>query len=164
MIFSAYRMESEDFGPDSIVLTKPTGREFEELKLELPEGYRLSETAFGMDALYDERGYYCDLCPALKGPGILAVSATRQKGLKMATEEDPVPLHIARKAAGLTQVQLAEISGVSNAKISRIEAGIIKIENLTAKNFMALANALGVDPSTLLTGKEEQTVEGADHD
>ena len=82
----------------------------------------------------------------------------------MATEEDPVPLHIARKAAGLTQVQLAEISGVSNAKISRIEAGIIKIENLTAKNFMALANALGVDPSTLLTGKEEQTVEGADHD
>lgn len=55
-----------------------------------------------------------------------------------------------RKAAGLTQIQLAEASGVHVQQIRRIEGGEIAVCNITLKNALALAAALGVRPEELI--------------
>lgn len=55
-----------------------------------------------------------------------------------------------RKAAGLTQIQLAEASGVHVQQIRRIETGEIAVGNITLKNALALAAALGVRAEELL--------------
>ncbi len=59
-------------------------------------------------------------------------------------------IRAARISAGLTQQQLAEKSGVNIRQIQRVESGSSSTENLTAKNFLALADALGVDPHDLI--------------
>lgn len=56
----------------------------------------------------------------------------------------------ARKAAGLTQRQLSELSGVNIRQIQRVESGASQAGNLTAKNLIAIADALGVDPHELI--------------
>lgn len=56
----------------------------------------------------------------------------------------------ARTAAGLTQQQLADAAGVNIRLVQKVEGGDAKAENLTAKNLLALADALGVDPRDLL--------------
>lgn len=55
-----------------------------------------------------------------------------------------------RRGAGLEQQQLAEMSGVNVRQIRKIEAGEILAENLSAKNVLALSDALDVDPHLLL--------------
>lgn len=55
-----------------------------------------------------------------------------------------------RKKAGLTQLQLAEKSGVNVRQIRRIELETSKIENVTLINAKRLADALGVKPEELL--------------
>lgn len=59
-------------------------------------------------------------------------------------------LEWARLAAGLSQKELAEASGVNARQIRRVELGEADPGNLTAKNIMALADALGVDPRKLI--------------
>ena len=56
----------------------------------------------------------------------------------------------ARNAAGYTQQQLADLSGVAKKRIEKIEGGIIKIENVSARNFIALCDACDVAPHDLL--------------
>lgn len=63
--------------------------------------------------------------------------------------DELVPLKEARKAAGLTQLQLAEKSGVNSRQIQRIESGESSLDNMTASNVLALAAALGIDPYDL---------------
>ena len=46
--------------------------------------------------------------------------------------------------------QLAELSGVHYMKIHQIETGKIKPENITLKNALKLAKALGCTPDELL--------------
>lgn len=55
-----------------------------------------------------------------------------------------------RKAKGLNQDQLAELTGINKVQISRIERGNISIANITFSNALKLADALGVDPHELL--------------
>lgn len=55
-----------------------------------------------------------------------------------------------RRVAGLTQAQLAEASGVNIRQIQRVELGEAEAGNLTAKNLIAIADALGVDARELL--------------
>ena len=55
-----------------------------------------------------------------------------------------------RKKAGLTQLQLAEKSGVNVRQIRRIELETSKIENVTLINAKRLVDALGVKPEELL--------------
>lgn len=59
-------------------------------------------------------------------------------------------LEWARLAAGLSQKDLAEASGVNARQIRRVELGEAEAGNLTAKNLMALADILGVDPRKLI--------------
>lgn len=56
----------------------------------------------------------------------------------------------ARLAAGLTQKQLAEAAGVNIRLVQKVEGGEAATGNLTAKNLLALADALGVDPRELI--------------
>ena len=55
-----------------------------------------------------------------------------------------------RIAAGLTQQQLSEASGVNRRQIQRVELGEADAGNLTARNLLALADALGVPPKELI--------------
>ena len=55
-----------------------------------------------------------------------------------------------RLAAGLTQEQLADRSGVNIRQIQRVEFGTSDAGNLTARNLLAIADALGVDPHSLI--------------
>lgn len=59
-------------------------------------------------------------------------------------------LEWARRGAGLTQQQLADASGVNIRQIQRVELGEAEAGNLTAKNFLALADALNIDPRELI--------------
>lgn len=59
-------------------------------------------------------------------------------------------LNYFRSRAGLTQAELAKLSGVNSRQIQRVELGTSLVGNLTAKNLFALADALGVDARSLL--------------
>ena len=50
----------------------------------------------------------------------------------------------------LTQQQLAELSGVNVRQIRRVEIGEAEAGNLTAKNLLSLADALSVDPHSII--------------
>jgi len=58
---------------------------------------------------------------------------------------------MARKRAGLSQAQLGAAIGVSKNAISQMELGSSK--NPSAENLLPLAEALGVDPKWLISGK-----------
>lgn len=59
-------------------------------------------------------------------------------------------LEWSRRAEGLTQAQLAEASGVNIRQIQRVELGEAEAGNLTAKNLIAIADALHVDIRRLI--------------
>lgn len=59
-------------------------------------------------------------------------------------------LEWSRRMAGMTQAQLAEASGVNIRQIQRVELGEAEAGNLTAKNLISVADALGVDARDLL--------------
>lgn len=55
-----------------------------------------------------------------------------------------------RKAAGLTQRELAEKAGVNIRLIQKYESGETKIENMTLGNAVTLARLLNIHPEELL--------------
>lgn len=59
-------------------------------------------------------------------------------------------LELARRSAGLTQKQLADDAEVSITLIQKIESGVVVASNVTARNLLAIADALEVDPRSLL--------------
>lgn len=59
-------------------------------------------------------------------------------------------LEWARLAACLGQKELAERSGVKVQYIQNVELGRSDAGNMTAKNILALARVLGVDPMELI--------------
>lgn len=59
-------------------------------------------------------------------------------------------LEWSRRVAGLTQAELSKQSGVNIRQIQRVELGEADAGNLTAKNIIALADALGVNVRALV--------------
>lgn len=59
-------------------------------------------------------------------------------------------LEWARRAAGLGQKELAEKAGVNVRLIQKVEGEEYQAGNLTARNLLAIADALGVDPRRLI--------------
>lgn len=55
-----------------------------------------------------------------------------------------------RAEAGLTQAQLAAASGINLRQIQKIEAGEIKLGNVTLANAVTLARALGIAAEDLI--------------
>lgn len=60
----------------------------------------------------------------------------------------------ARISSHMTQKQLADESGVYIRQIQRVEYGASEAGNLTARNFLAIAKALNIDPYELLQPSE----------
>lgn len=56
----------------------------------------------------------------------------------------------ARRAAGFTQKELAELSKININQIKKVELGEIKAGNMTARNLLAIADVLAVDPRDLI--------------
>ena len=52
--------------------------------------------------------------------------------------------------AEMTQASLAEKSGVNIRQIQRVELGEAEAGNLTAKNLISIADAIGVNPKDLI--------------
>ena len=63
-------------------------------------------------------------------------------------------LYDLRQSRGLTQKALAEQTGINIRQIQKIEKGEIKIDNITLKNAIALADALGINDLRVLLGRE----------
>ena len=61
----------------------------------------------------------------------------------------------ARRAAGLTQVELAELAGCHRTQIQKIERGEILLENLTAALYLRLCRVLALDPWEILNNNTE---------
>lgn len=59
-------------------------------------------------------------------------------------------LKSARMAASLTQQQLADASGVNIRQIRRVELGTSEAGNMSARNLLAIADILEVDPRELI--------------
>lgn len=59
-------------------------------------------------------------------------------------------LSAALQAAGMSQSELSRRSGVNLRLIQKMISGESKMGNIAAKNLIAIADALGVDPHTLL--------------
>lgn len=59
-------------------------------------------------------------------------------------------LKIIRVNEGMTQQQLADASGVNIRQIRRVELGTSNAGNMSARNLLAIADVLGVDPRSLL--------------
>ena len=63
---------------------------------------------------------------------------------------DPMNIKEIRKAAGFTQQSLACACNMQIRQIQRLEAGEVSPGDMAAKNLFAVADALGVEPRTLL--------------
>lgn len=59
-------------------------------------------------------------------------------------------MEFARRGAELTQQQLADAAGVNLSLIQKVERGDVDAGNITAKNLLAIASALDVDPMELI--------------
>lgn len=59
-------------------------------------------------------------------------------------------LEWARRSRGMTQRQLADTSGVNIRQIQKVEGGEAEAGNLTAKNLLSIAGALGVDAKDII--------------
>lgn len=55
-------------------------------------------------------------------------------------------IKLVRQSAGLTQQQLADRTGINIRQVQKVEAGDIKLSNLTAANYLRLCRELSLDP------------------
>ena len=56
-----------------------------------------------------------------------------------------------RKAKGLTQIELAELAGTGQNRISQYESGERPVENMTVRQAKKIAEALGVKIDDLIS-------------
>ncbi len=70
--------------------------------------------------------------------------------MKKATSSSTVKLALLRVGRNLGQQELATASGVHIRRIQQIESGDVKMENMSLKNALKLADALSVHPRELL--------------
>lgn len=121
---------------------------------ELPEGYTLDVDEYGYPHIYDAQGYEATPCIRNNRPGAAVFLVPCHGDMvpikKAKTSRKNIPLRDARIAAGLTQQQLAELSGVNVRQIRRVEIGEAEAGNLTAKNLLSLSDALSVDPHSII--------------
>ena len=127
---------------------------YTEVVCELPDGYTMDVDDCGYPKIYDPKGYEATPCIRSDRPSAAICMATVDGDMvpvkKAKSPAKHIPLRDARLAAGLTQQQLAKLSGVNSRQIQKVEAGEIKAGNMTASNLLAIADALGVDPRELI--------------
>lgn len=121
---------------------------------ELPDGFILDADEYGAPRILDAQGGEAIPCLRSNRPGaavfLVLNNGTMVPIKKAEAPRGNIPLRDARIAAGLTQQQLAELSGVNVRQIRRVEIGEAEAGNLTAKNLLSLADALSVDPHSII--------------
>lgn len=70
--------------------------------------------------------------------------------MRKATSSSTSKLARLRVERGLGQRELADASGVYIRQIQGLESGALKMENVSLKNALGIADALGVHPRELL--------------
>lgn len=63
-----------------------------------------------------------------------------------------MPMKEALAKAGISQAELSRRSGVNLRQVQKLVAGEILLSNMTAKNALAIADALSIDLRELLKG------------
>lgn len=140
---------------DGISVRRPeSGAIYTESNYDLPEGYTIDVDEYGIPRILDSQGSEATPCIRSNRPGA-AVFLICQDGSmvpvkKTQAPEKHIPLRDARITAGFTQQQLADASGVNVRQIQRVENGESEAGNLTARNLLSIADALGVDPRSLI--------------
>lgn len=61
----------------------------------------------------------------------------------------------ARTLRGLTQSELANITGMSLRQMQKIETGESRLDRMTSGNFLAMAKALNIDPFELIQSNQK---------
>lgn len=139
---------------DGLTLSEPTSDViYSSAVYDLPEGYTTDVDQLGHRYILDDTGM--EVTPALKNNSsrspVLLIGVNKFIVLHKAANPETVnSLRAARISAGLTQHQLAAASGVNVRQIQRVENGESEAGNLTARNLLAIADALGVDPHELI--------------
>lgn len=149
--FTAYLIY-DNLGRYGAALQRPgSDTIFDELMLELPSGWSVDICADGSPALFDPDGVSADLF-ATEHKNIGAVSNQFFRYFRRVSPADgqKKTLSAFRVASGMTQRQLSNASGVNIRQIQRVENGESDIDNISAKNLLALADALGIEPRQLL--------------
>ncbi len=158
MIITVHRYSS-GFGniPDTISLIYDPNNEHycEAINVELPEGYKLSHTKLGDVAIFDADGEYCELCLTSDMANAISCIGKEIRILRIVPDEEgndeaKNSLRNVRSLKNLTQRELADAAGINIRQIQKIESGEIEFGNITARNAVAIADALGVDVRRLI--------------
>ena len=127
---------------------------YSEAEYDLPEGFSVDVDEYGIPRIIDAQG--CETTPCIRSnrPGAPVFLVCQDGSMvpvkKAKSPEKHIPIRNARIDAGLTQQQLANMSGVNIRQIQRIEDGSSDAGNMTAKNLIAIADAIGVDIRALI--------------
>lgn len=149
--FTAY-LVYDNLGQYGAALQRPgCDTIFGELTLELPTGWAVYVSDYGDRMLFDPDGKVAELFATPQK----IIGAANGKGCRyfhrvLPDDGQKKNLSAFRVSAGLTQQQLADASGVNIRQIQRVENGEADIGNISAKNLLALSDALGIDPRQLL--------------
>ncbi len=153
MIVNVYRVPSGFCNKsDRLYFDKPFDDDYKLERYDFPDGYTISyDLWYGMPFVYDLSGEPCAVIPlGTKGIKII-VSETKDIVLKpIEVERQAAFIQDVRNERRLTLQELSELSGVSLDQLQSLENGDVKVEDLPAKTFMALANALDVSPNSLI--------------
>lgn len=139
---------------DGLVLNEPSSDAvYTSAVYDLPDGYTTDVDQYGRRYILDADGN--EVVPALrnyssKSP-VLLIGAWKAVALHKAETHEPVnSIRAARLMVGLTQQQLASAANVNVRQIQRVENGESSAGNLTARNLLAIADVLDVDPHDLI--------------
>lgn len=140
---------------DGISVRKPgSDIDYTEAVYELPDGYTMDVDDFGCPKIYDANGHEATPCIRSNRKSaaifLVTIDGDMVPVKKAEATEKHIPLRDARISAGLSQQQLADLSGVNVRQIQRVELGESEAGNLTAKNLLSIADALVVDPRDLI--------------
>lgn len=138
LIKQLYSIKADDF---TALIEIPSGKFF---SFRLSPARKLTENDLSPVGLSVEPHVYLSSVGASPYEGAIEAMQMRSFGLTKS-----IISHI-RQCRGITQKELAFRSGVNIRQIQKIESGDIEPGNITAKNFMAIADALEVDPHSLL--------------
>lgn len=152
MKIRVYKVESGFSNvPDNFTLKEPNEGIYEELWYELPEGWEISENAYGENMVANKEGELVALCQGpIKSNVLLAVGRGEPKALRRALGAPKISIRDARLKLGVSRQQLADLSGVTYKQLSRLENGEAQAGNMDAKNLLAIADALQVNPYDLI--------------
>ena len=156
MIITLYKIYNS-FGKNYYTLLHPKKKDpksnaiYDTIEYYLPDEFEVAEDGSGMPAIYKNSQYYEIKTLNNDIPCLIGTNTERivLKKVPEDNKEKPTVKEL-RTKAGITQQQLADATGINIRQIRKIESGEIKMENITAKNFLALAEVLETDPRSLL--------------